>query len=101
MMAGKRVHQENVVGILEVAGMRMPVVLLRSKSTVDLVRVPKSKGFHCRGGESQLHINIRTDEFMLRPRLRLSGIWRSLSEWEQRHNISDRHPVKVTLLSTT
>src|SRR5687768_5274877 len=48
-----------------------------------------------------IHINMRTDEFMLRPRLRRSGIWRSLSEREQRHNISDRLPAKVTLIPTT
>lgn len=81
--------------------MRMSVVLFRSKSNVDFIWFLNSKSFHIRDGESEVHINIRTDEFMLRPRLLPSGIWRSLSKWEQRHNISDRHPAKVTLLPTT
>lgn len=101
MMPGERVHPANVVDILEVTGMRMSVPMSRSKSSVDFIRLLNSKGFHCRDGESQLHINIRTDEFMLRPRLRWSAIRRSLSKWEQRHNISDRHPANVTLLATT
>ncbi|KFY34181.1 hypothetical protein V494_06989 [Pseudogymnoascus sp. VKM F-4513 (FW-928)] len=74
----------------------------RSEPNVAFMRVLDFERFHCRDGESELPINIRTDDFMLRPpRLRRSGIWRSLSKREQKDNISDRHPAKVTLLTTT
>lgn len=74
MMSGEGIHPVIVVDILGVTGMRMSILQLRSRPSVDLIWLLNFEGFHCRDGDSQLHINIRTDKFMLRPRLRRSGI---------------------------
>lgn len=61
MIPGERDHPANIVDIPEMAGMRMSVQLFRSKSNVDFIRTFNSRRFHICGGESQVHINIRTD----------------------------------------
>jgi hypothetical protein len=75
MLPGEIVHPGNVVDILEVTGMRMSVLQSGSKASVYFIRVLNPKSFQCRGGAFQRHINIRTDEFMLRPLVSVAAVF--------------------------
>lgn len=73
MLPGESIHPGNVVDILDVTGMRMSVLQSGSKASVYFIRVLNPESF--RGGAFQRHINIRTDEFMLRPLVSVAAVF--------------------------